>query len=254
MSSTTETYLKNKISDDGAIHITLIDPEKTTSQSASSIARDAELFGTAAVMIGGSTSVITSHLDSVVKAVKRSVKIPSILFPNNITGISKYADAVWFMSLLNSLDPYYLSGVQILGAPLIKKFGLEPIPLGYIVVGTGGAVGVVGRATPIPHDKPELAVAHALAAQFFGMRFIYLEGGSGAKQSVPKKMIRMVKDATEIPLIIGGGIKNGVQAKKIADAGANIIVTGTLIEESNLKDNLKELVNSLKCRQNRTTK
>ena len=141
-------------------------------------------------MIGGSTFASQAHLDDVVKAIKSSVKIPTILFPNNITGISGYADAIWFMSLLNSVDPYFLMGAQILGAPLVKKYGLEPISMGYIIVGDGGTAGIVGKAISVPYAKPELAAAHALAGQYLGMRFIYLEGGSGAVNPVPPEMIR----------------------------------------------------------------
>jgi len=242
-----EKYLLDKIEQDGAVHITLVDPEKVTPSSASHIVRKAESCQTAAIMVGGSTFVSTSHLDRVVKAIKKTVSIPVILFPNNITGISKHADAIWFMSLLNSSDPYFLMGAQVLGAPIIKRFGLEPIPLGYIVVGEGGAVGVVGKAAPIPYDKPELAVAHALAAQYLGMRFVYLEAGSGAKQPVPSIMIRAVKNATSIPLIVGGGIKTGEQVKEIVGAGADIVVTGTVVEGGGVKDKIRELVENTKC-------
>jgi len=241
-----EKYLLEKIKEEGTVHITLVDPEKVTPPSASCIVHEAESCQTAAIMVGGSTIVSTSHLDRVVKAIKRTVKIPVILFPNNVTGISKYADAIWFMSLLNSSDPYFLIGAQVLGAPIIKKFGLEPIPLGYIVVGEGGAVSVVGRAIPIPYDKPELAAAHALAAEYLGMRFIYLEAGSGAKQPVPNEMIRMVKNVIGLPLIVGGGIKTGGQVKEIVTAGADIIVTGTVVEEYKVKDKIRELVKNMK--------
>ena len=243
-----EKYILDKIEEDGAVHMTLIDPEKVTPPSASRIVREAESCKTAAIMVGGSTFVSTSHLDMVVKAVRKTVNIPVILFPNNVTGISKHADAIWFMSLLNSSDPYFLIGAQVLGAPLIKRFGLEAIPMGYIVVGEGSAVSVVGRAVPIPYDKPELAAAHALAAQYLGMRFVYLEAGSGAKQPVPNDMIRTVKHATNIPLIVGGGIRTGEQVKEIVGAGADIIVTGTVVEECRVKDKIRELVENTKFR------
>jgi phosphoglycerol geranylgeranyltransferase len=242
-----EKYLLEKIEKEGSIHITLIDPEKVTTSSASRVAKEAETCNTAAIMVGGSTSVFTSHLDEVVKAIKESVKIPVILFPNNITGISRYADAIWFMSLLNSADPYFLMGAQVLGAPIIKKFGLEPIPLGYIVVGEGrSAVSVVGKAVPIPYDKPELAAAHALAAEYFGMRFIYLEAGSGAGKSVPAEMARGVKNIISLPLIVGGGIRTGEQVKEIVKAGADIVVTGTVLEEQYDRNKIKELMDSMK--------
>jgi phosphoglycerol geranylgeranyltransferase len=197
-------------------------------------------------MIGGSTLTSTSHLDDVVEAIKKTVKIPVILFPNNITGICKYADAIWFMSLLNSSDPYFITGAQVLGAPIIKKFGLEVIPLGYIIVGENSAASVVGRACPIPYTQPELAVAHALAAQYFGMRFVYLEAGSGAKRPPANNMIKMVKDSTHIPIIVGGGVRTGEQVKEAVDAGADVIVTGTLIEEGGGVDKIRELVDCLK--------
>ncbi len=241
-----EKYLLEKIGKEGAIHITLIDPEKVNPSAASNIVHEAESCQTAAIMIGGSTIVSTSHLDSVVKAVKKTVNIPVILFPNNVTGISKYADAIWFMSLLNSSDPYFIIGAHVLGAPVIKKFGLEPIPLGYIIVGEGSAASVVGKAVPIPYNKPELAVAHALVAQYFGMRFVYLEAGSGAKQPVPSEMIRMVKNIVDLPLIVGGGIKTSEQAKAVVEAGANIVVTGNVLEEYGTKDKIRELVKSIK--------
>jgi len=247
MTGKVEKYLLDKIRGDGAIHMTLLDPEKVSPQSASKIAREVEACGTAAVMVGGSTLASASHLDDVVKAIKSTVKIPVVLFPNNITGICRYADAIWFMSLLNSSDPYFIAGAQILGAPLIKKFGLEAIPLGYIVVGESSAVSVVGRACPIPYNKPELAAAHALAAQYFGMRFVYLEAGSGAKKPPPIDMIKMVKELASIPLIVGGGIRTRCQVKDVVDAGAEIIVTGTVVEEGGrMKDLIGELVECAK--------
>lgn len=241
-----EKYLLNRIKQNGAAHLTLIDPEKVTTASAANTAFAAEKCNTAAIMVGGSTSMSTTHLDNVLKGIRKSVKIPVILFPNNVTGISRYADAIWFMSLVNSLDPYFLIGAQILGAPMVKKYSLEAIPLGYIIVGEGGTASIVGRAAPIPYEKPELAVAHALAAQYLGMRFVYLEGGSGVSTPVPAQMIQMVKNQIDIPLIVGGGIKTGEQAKKAVSAGADLIVTGTVIEQDVGQTKIRELIENIK--------
>jgi len=241
-----EKYLLDKIEDEGSIHITLIDPEDVTPPQASRIVNKAKLSDTSAIMIGGSTFVSSAHLDDVVKAVKRTVKIPIILFPNNVTGISRYADAIWFMSLLNSVDPYFLIGAQILGAPLVKKFGIEPISLGYLIVGEGGTAGVVGKAIPIPYNKPELAAAHALAGQYLGMRFVYLEAGSGAKNPVPPDMIRVVRRYVDIPMIVGGGIRSREQALAAASAGADIIVTGNVVEESGMRRRVSEIIEGIK--------
>ena len=241
-----EKYLLDKIQSEGSIHITLIDPEEVTPPQASRIVNKAKLSETSAIMIGGSTFVSAAHLDDVVKAVKRTVKIPIILFPNNVTGISRYADAIWFMSLLNSVDPYFLMGAQILGAPLVKKYSLEPIPLGYLIVGEGGTAGVVGKAIPIPYNKPELAAAHALAGEYLGMRFIYLEAGSGAKNPVPPDMIRAVRHYVDVPMIVGGGIRSREQALAAASAGADIIVTGNVVEESGMKRRVSEIIEGIK--------
>ena len=242
-----ESYLLERIKAEGAIHLTLIDPEKVTPLQASTIVENSKASGTSAIMIGGSTFVSQVHLDEVVKSVKQTVDLPTILFPNNITGISRHADAIWFMSLLNSVDPYFLIGAQILGAPLVKKFGLEPISLGYVIVGEGGTAGIVGKAIPVPYDKPELAAAHALAGQFLGMHFLYLEGGSGAKTPVPPEMIRAVKHYIDIPLIVGGGIRSREQALAAASSGADVIVTGNLIETGDAKGKVSEIIAGIKA-------
>jgi phosphoglycerol geranylgeranyltransferase len=227
-----ENYLKEKIKINKSILITLIDPEEENTESASFIARKSEENQASAIMVGGTTLVSSSHLDDIVKTIKKTVKIPIILFPNNITGVSKFADAIWFMSLLNSSDPYFISGAQVLAAPLVKIYGLEPISLGYIIMGDGGSVGVVARASPIPYNRYKLTIAHALAAQYLGMSFVYLEAGSGVIEPIPSEMVKMVKRVIDIPLIVGGGIRTGEQAKKLAEAGSDIIVISTALEES----------------------
>lgn len=242
MAGAVERYLLDRINSEGAIHITLIDPEKVTPSQASAIAQRANASGTTAIMIGGSTFSSTKHLDDVVKYIKQVVKIPVILFPNNVTGISPHADAIWFMSLINSVDPYFLMGAQVLGAPLIKRYRLEAIPMGYIIVGEGGTASIIGKAVPIPYNKPELAAAHALAGQYLGMRFIYLEAGSGAKKPVPPEMIRAVKNSVDVPLIVGGGIRSRAQALAAASAGANIIVTGNVVESGQVGNKVSEIV------------
>lgn len=248
-----EKYLLEKIKVEGAIHITLVDPEKVTPPQASRIASKTKTSGTSAIMIGGSTFNSPKHLDNIAKAIKHTVDIPTILFPSNVTGISRYADAIWFMSLLNSIDPYFLIGAQILGAPIIKKYNLEPISMGYVIVGEGGTAGIIGRAMPIPYDKPKLAATHALAGQYLGMHFIYLEAGSGAKVPVPSNMIRAVKHFIDVPLIVGGGIKTEEQSLALASAGADIIVTGNVIENSEVKQKVSKIINGIKRSKNKKT-
>jgi len=247
-----EAYLLDRLRNDGPLHMTLIDPEKVDLSTIGSLVQQVEKAGTMAIMVGGSTMASSRDLDAVVKTIKENVRVPVILFPNNVSGISPYADAIWFMSLLNSNDPYFLMGAQALGAPLVKKYNLEAIPMGYIIVGAGGAAGLIGRANWIPYDRPEIAAIFALAAQCLGMRFVYLEAGSGAKEPVPPSMVSVVRDAVDCNLIVGGGIKNGKVAMELAKAGADIIVTGTLVEENQDPAKIREIVDRLRQVKRRT--
>ncbi len=226
-------YLISKLRSEGALHFTLIDPDpiKVTPEEASEVAEFAERCGTSAIMVGGSIGVSEEYLDQVVRSIKSRVKIPVILFPGNISGISKYADAIWFMSLLNSASTYYLIEAQVLGAVLIKRYSLEAIPLGYIIVEPGEAAGYIGHARPIPIKHPELAAAYGLAAQYLGMKFIYLERGSGADSPLPPEFVAQVAAVVDIPIIVGGGVRTRAAACALIEAGASAIVTGTVVEE-----------------------
>jgi phosphoglycerol geranylgeranyltransferase len=198
-------------------------------------------------MVGGSQRVSQENLDATVESIKKKVELPVILFPGGVTGISKRADAIFFMSLLNSKNPRFITGAQAQGAPLVKDVGIEPIPMGYIVIEPGGAVGKVGEADLIPRSKPEVAVGYALAAQYLGMRLVYLEAGSGADKHVPEEMISAVKETVEIPVIVGGGIRTGDNARAVANAGADIIVTGTIVEQAaDVEGKIREITSALK--------
>ena len=151
------------------------------------------------------------------------------------------------MSLLNSMNPYWIIGAQALGAPLVKKMGIEILPMGYIVVEPGGTVGWVGDAKLIPRNKPDIVAAYSMAAECLGMRLLYLEAGSGADKHVPESMIAAVKKMTDLIVIVGGGIRDGETAAKVAKAGADIVVTGTVVEDcSDVKNKIEELVYGVK--------
>lgn len=241
-----ERYLCEKIRTCGAIHLTLLDPEGQNPEEAGGIAKEAEAGGTTAIMVGGSTVVSTEEVDDTVISIKDQVKVPVVLFPNNISGISRHADAICFMSPLNSLNPYFIIKAHVLGAPLIKRYGLEPIPMGYIVLGQESTVTYIGDIRPLPYDRPSLATAYALAAQYLGMRFIYLEAGSGAKNPVPVSIIKEARKTVDIPIIVGGGIRDPKCAKEIVEAGADGVVTGTLVEEvKEVKGVVRKLVESI---------
>jgi phosphoglycerol geranylgeranyltransferase len=229
------------------VHLTLLDPDKQEPALAGEIALGAKRGGTDGIMVGGSTQISQENLDATVKSIKEKVDLPVILFPGGVTGISKHADAIFFMSLLNSKNPYFITGAQATGAPIVKTVGIEPISMGYVVVEPGGEVGRVGEAELVKRDDAELAAGYALAAQYLGMNLVYLEAGSGADSHVPIEMISAVKGAIDIHLIVGGGIRNGADAKTVKDAGADIIVTGTIVEQTgDVEGKIKEITAALK--------
>ena len=239
-------YIKNKIRTQ-KMHMTLIDPAEQSAEEAAKMAREAYEAGTSAIMIGGSTDLSREKVDETILKIKKEVPIPIIIFPSGAHVISKYADAIYFMSLLNSNSPEYLIRQQIIGAPIIKKIGIEPISMGYIIVEPGMTVGRVGKAELIRRDKPETAAAYALAAQYFGMQLVYLEAGSGAPEPVPPEMVKVVKEWIDIPLLVGGGIRKPEDARNIVKAGADIIVTGTLVEEvEDIRAAVSEIVKAIK--------
>ena len=240
-----ENYIRTTL-EDHKLHLTLLDPEEQSPEEAVRIAKEAIAGGSDGIMLGGSTTE-PEELDATAKALRENIDVPVILFPGNISGVSKHADAIFFMSLLNSANPYWIVGAQALAAPGIKKMGIEILSMGYLVVEPGGTVGWVGDAKLIPRNKPDLAVAYAMAAEFFGMKLIYLEAGSGANEHIPEQMIAGVKKMTDIPVIVGGGIRDGETAAKVAKAGADIFVTGTVVEDSSdVKNKIEELVNGIK--------
>ncbi|NYT00579.1 MAG: geranylgeranylglyceryl/heptaprenylglyceryl phosphate synthase [Methanocellales archaeon] len=242
-----EKLLTEIIEKDGVAHLTLIDPDSQTAERSAEIAADATVGGTDAIMIGGSVGAGGSQLDQAVLAIKERTDLPTILFPSGVSGLSKHADAVFFMSLLNSRNVMYITTHQALGAPIIKRYGLEPIPMAYLLVFPGGTAAWIGDAKLIPREKPELAVAYALAAKYLGMRWIYLEAGSGVEKPVPTSLIKSVKEAIgDTKVIVGGGIKDSVTARKCAESGADAIVTGTVVEEGNVQPKIKEIVRAVK--------
>jgi len=148
----------------------LIDPDNFDTKRAGAVARTAEKLGFDCIFVGGSTLGDQAHLDHIVRAVKRNVTCPVILFPGNVTGISRHADAILFSSLLNSTNTYFIIGAQAIGAIQVNRYELEAIPMGYLVFGDESTTSFIGQVRSIPHTKPAVAVMYALAAQYLGMR------------------------------------------------------------------------------------
>ncbi|MFO8109397.1 MAG: geranylgeranylglyceryl/heptaprenylglyceryl phosphate synthase [Thermoplasmata archaeon] len=241
-----EDYIMKRLESE-KIHMGLIDPEEQNPEVALEIALILEEVGSDAIMIGGSTGVEIEEVDKTVELIKEQVSLPVIIFPTNAETITPRADAIYFMSILNSRDRQKITGEQVKGAPIIRGIDLEPISLAYVVVEPGMTVGRVGDCELIPRDRPGLAISYGLAAQYLGMHFFYLEAGSGAPSPVPSEMVREVKSAIDIPLFIGGGIRTKEQALEVGRAGADIIVTGTVIEENkDIKQTLEGLISTIK--------
>lgn len=242
----TEKYILNEIKKQKTLCFPLIDSENTSKTM--ELAKKLEQFGASAILVGGSSTSDQIELSNFVTELKNNVKVPIILFPGNITGISPAADAILFNSLLNSENPYYITGAQAQGALVINKYNLEAIPTGYLIIGDGSTAWFIGQAKSIPFSKSNIAVMYALAALYMGMRFLYLEAGSGASQNIPPEMVSAVKKFYKGILIVGGGINSAETAKKISRAGADIIVIGTMIERE--KDWESEFVNIMKAIRN----
>jgi len=185
------------------------------------------------------------ELEEVVKTIKKTVTSPVILFPGNVTGVAPSADAIFFSCLMNSDNPYFITEAQALGALAIRKHDIEAIPMAYLIIGDGGAAGFVGRARGIPPHKPGLAAMYALAAQYFGMRFLYLEAGSGADGRVSQAMIAAVRKVYEGTLIVGGGITSVEAAEAASKAGADVIVVGTMLENGNFEPLLTKICKAI---------
>jgi len=229
-----EELLRRTVAARGAGHLTLIDPDSQSPKVAAEMAKAATIGGTDAIMVGGSVGAAGAVLHETVERIKEKTDLPVILFPSSAAGLCENADAVFFMSLLNSRSTSYIVENQVLGAPLVMRYDLEPLPMAYIIIEPGGTVGWVGDARLIPRKKPELAVAYSLAAKFMGMRLVYLEAGSGAESPIPAQMAAGVKRAlgSDVLLIVGGGIRSGGAAAEMVAAGADLIVTGTAVERS----------------------
>jgi len=240
-----ELFLKSELKQKNALLFVLIDSEVSDLESSKKLAKDAEKIGASAILIGGSSAVDQIEMAKVVKGIKKGIKIPIILFPGNITGVVPEADAILFSSLMNSENPYFITQAQALGAPNVLKFGLEPLPTAYLVIGEGTSAWFIGSARGIPFEKPKIAAAYALAAQFLGMRFVYLEAGSGAKSTVTPEMVKTVRAAFNGFLIVGGGIKNTKTAKDLVNAGADALVIGTFLEKGGSIKKLSEITKTI---------
>lgn len=242
--------LLSQLKEEAGMFFLVIDPPNQSPSDAGKVAAIAQKAGAHAIAVGGSLGAQGKVLDDTLTAIKDKCSLPTILFPGNIATLSKLADATYFMSMLNSNDPYYISGAQTAASFPIKKMGLEVIPTSYIIVEPGRAVGFMGRAQLIPRNLSYLAAATALAGQYMGSKLVILESGGGAPEPVPKEMIAQTKASIDIPLIIAGGVRTPEFAFDCISNGADIVHVGSAIEktksESEMKSRLEKMVEAVR--------
>lgn len=246
---TTYQTLQNIRKERGAGFLVLLDPDRRSIEDLVSLAKTCETDGVDGLLVGGSL-LFTDCFDDVIQSLKEAVEIPIILFPGDAGQLSRHADAVLFISIVSGRNPHYLIGAQVLAAPRIRALKLESISTAYMLVDSGDTTSVefMSNTSPLPRQKPDIAVAHALAAEYLGFRWLYLEAGSGADSPVPDTMIRAVTDAVSIPVIVGGGIRTPDMAGQKVEAGAAFVVIGTAFEAGKNRTLLGEFASAIHSR------
>ena len=228
----------------------LIDPDKVNHSILDELTELSVSAKVDYLLVGGSL-VISNHLDDCVQHIKKQCDIPVILFPGSPSQISKYADALLYLSLISGRNPELLIGQHVVSAPFVRQSGLEIMSTGYIVI-DGGApttVSYISNAAPVPADKNEIAMCTAMAGEMLGMKLIYMDAGSGAKRPISENMIEAVAKHISLPLIIGGGITDPEKAYRNCKAGADVIVVGNAIEkDSSLIKEMSAAIHSIPVR------
>ena len=215
-----------------ANYLVLIDPDLKNDTRIPALVEGANRSGADAILVGGSL-MMDDLFEERIARVKAESNLPVILFPGGVGQVTKHVDAMLFMSLLSGRNAQYLIGEQVRAAPLVKQYGLETIPTGYLLFSGGKptTVELMSNSQPLPMERADLAISHCLAAQYLGMAVVYLEAGSGAERSIPEATIAAIASQLDIPLIVGGGIRTPEAAAAKVQAGAKFIVTGTILEE-----------------------
>ncbi|MEG9327747.1 geranylgeranylglyceryl/heptaprenylglyceryl phosphate synthase [Salinimicrobium catena] len=215
----------------GQLLAVLIDPDKFEADVVSSFLKKIPEF-TTHLFVGGST-VEKGRTEACIERLKQETSLPIIIFPGDHSQITPLADALLFLSLISGRNPEYLIEQQVQAVDSLQNMDLEVIPTGYILVDGGRecAVQRVSKTLPMSQERPEEIVKTALAGEFSGKKLIYLEAGSGAKKPVALEIIKAVKNAISIPLIVGGGIRSSQQLEAAYAAGADMVVVGTAFEK-----------------------
>ena len=213
----------------------LLDPDRTSRKEMVEFLKNITSREKVKGIFVGTSLMFSVDFDSFVKKVKKHSKVPVIIFPGSSLQVSKFADAILFLSLISGRNPELLIGEHVRVAPLIKQLEVEAIPTGYMLIDAGkiSSVEFISNTKPIPRNKPDIAVAHAMAAELLGLKVLYLEAGSGAPVPVPQEIIQAVRESVALPLIVGGGLRKREDVEKAFASGADYVVVGTAFEEGN---------------------
>lgn len=224
----------------------LVDPDKAPPDVLPGFAADAEKAGVDGFLVGGSLSMV-ARFEECIAALKQGSSRPVIIFPGGIHQISGAADAILFLSMISGRNAEQLIGQHVVAAPLISELKLEAIATGYMIIESDRVTSTeyMSYSKPIPRDKPEIAAAHALAAEMLGMKFVYLEAGSGAGKSVPEQMISEICSRIDIPVIVGGGITSPQTAASKVKAGASVVIVGNHFEKKAHREELKDFAEAV---------
>ncbi|MCZ7556541.1 MAG: geranylgeranylglyceryl/heptaprenylglyceryl phosphate synthase [Bacteroidia bacterium] len=224
----------------------LIDPDKADMESLPGFVAEAEHAGVDGFLVGGSLALLPRFEDTL-RHIKIAATRPVIIFPGGVHQISALADAILFLSIVSGRNPEQLIGQHVIAAPMVRELGLEAISTAYMIISSNTVTSTefMSYSKPIPRQKPEIAAAHAMAAEMLGMKLIYLEAGSGAEQTVPNDMIRMVSAMVDVPVIVGGGIARPELAAEKAAAGAAIVVIGNHFEDERNRAQLRDFAEAV---------
>jgi putative glycerol-1-phosphate prenyltransferase len=231
--TTTLEYLLDVRARRGAGYLTLLDPDRLSLDELESRAQLCADAGADAILVGTSLMLSASSNTKLFDRLRQAVEIPVISFPGDAGQVVGSAHAILFLSMVSGRNAELLIGQHVRAAPLLKEAGVEVIPTAYMLIesGTLTSVEYISATRPIPRVKDDIAMAHALAAQYLGMKLVYLETGSGAAASVPASMIQAVSQYVDLPVIVGGGVRDPEAAREKVEAGAAFVVTGTVVED-----------------------
>ena len=211
----------------------LIDPDKVNKDELLNLIALCNTNSVDYIFVGGSL-LSKDATEWTIKQIKNNSEIPVVSFPSNASQIVEEADGILYLSLISGRNPDYLIGQQVISAPILKQKDIEILSCGYMLVDCGKqtTASYISNTTPLPHDKPEIATATAMAGEMLGLKLIYADGGSGAKTHISEKMIQGLNKNVDIPLIIGGGLRTIEQVEMAWNSGADVVVVGNHIEKN----------------------